>query len=234
MAGSADISWFNTFDPNSISGLVLWLSADSIPGLLNGEPVSVWNDKSSSLNNAYNIGSLRPTYQTNVVNGLPVVRFGGSPQYLIMTSAVSSVLPFSIFHVYKKRVSGGLMFTLTNSSDNNSYTMFDYSDGNLYNFTRGNAFGNAAGKGNVTSFWIGSQISNTGTNNVTGYKNGVDVSFSYAGGGSGTLVNYDWLGHRTTEYADGDLAEILFYNSALSTTDRQNVENYLNKKYAIF
>ena len=33
---------------------------------------------------------------------------------------------------------------------------------------------------------------------------------------------------------NGDIAELLFFNSALNTTDRQNVESYLNTKWAIY
>ena len=35
-------------------------------------------------------------------------------------------------------------------------------------------------------------------------------------------------------YLKGDIAEIIVYDSALSDTNRQNVESYLNSKYAIY
>ena len=33
---------------------------------------------------------------------------------------------------------------------------------------------------------------------------------------------------------NGDIAEILVYNTALSTADRQTIENYLNQKYGLY
>jgi hypothetical protein len=47
--------------------------------------------------------------------------------------------------------------------------------------------------------------------------------------------DYPWLGFTPngSAYFDGDIAEIIFYNVALSATDREAVESYLIDKWAI-
>lgn len=64
--------------PNDVTGLALWLKADAITGLVDNDPVTTWVDSSGAGLDATGSGATRPTYKTNVVNGLPVVRYGTS------------------------------------------------------------------------------------------------------------------------------------------------------------
>jgi len=61
--------------PDSVANLGLWLKADAITSLVNGDPVTTWDDQTTNNLDAVGAGATRPTYQTNVINGLPVVRF---------------------------------------------------------------------------------------------------------------------------------------------------------------
>src|SRR5688500_10633861 len=63
----------------------IWLDASYISGLTNGARVSSWADRSGNVWNASQAnGNNRPTYLTNQLNGLPVVRFNrtSGPQFL--------------------------------------------------------------------------------------------------------------------------------------------------------
>src|SRR5215216_5960726 len=74
--------------PETVAGLHLWLAADKITGLSNGAAVTQWNDFSGFANHAAQATALnQPSYQTNVINGLPVVRFDGSSDRLPITNA---------------------------------------------------------------------------------------------------------------------------------------------------
>jgi len=42
-----------------------------------GEGVTNWSDISGNNNHAYNMSGALPTYETNEVNGLPLIRFTG-------------------------------------------------------------------------------------------------------------------------------------------------------------
>lgn len=69
------------------TNLELWLKADAISGLSDGNPIGTWSDSSGLGANATASSTQRPTYKTGVLNGMPVARFGGSQ---FMTSGAPS------------------------------------------------------------------------------------------------------------------------------------------------
>src|SRR5690348_4328042 len=75
-----------TFSPTDISGLKLWVKADQIGGLSDGDPVSTWSDQSGVGNDMTSSGSNRPTYKTGILNSFPIVRFDGSDDFLEKSS----------------------------------------------------------------------------------------------------------------------------------------------------
>lgn len=56
----------------------MWLKADAITGKADGDLIDSWTDSSVNLYHATATGTARPTYKTNVINGLPSVRFAGA------------------------------------------------------------------------------------------------------------------------------------------------------------
>lgn len=82
--------------PNAISDLELWLDADQITGLSDGDTVLTWPDQSGNGNDYTNDGSLATiTYETGELNGLPIVTmFDGG-----FTGPLALASPFSIFYV---------------------------------------------------------------------------------------------------------------------------------------
>lgn len=50
---------------------------------------------------------------------------------------------------------------------------------------------------------------------------------------SGTST-IDQIGARATSYGRGDIAELIAYDSVLSLSDRQALENYLNAKWSVY
>lgn len=81
--GYLGAKWGVARTPGELSGLELWLRADSISGLDDGDPVETWTDESGEGNDVtQGTAAKRPLYKTNVQNGLPVVRFDGSDDYL--------------------------------------------------------------------------------------------------------------------------------------------------------
>ena len=83
--------------PHSIPGCYIWLSADNISGISDGSPVTSWVDPVSGL--AGTVVGTPPTYRTNVVNGLPAVRFNADGKYAMM--APFDHAEWSIFVVLK-------------------------------------------------------------------------------------------------------------------------------------
>lgn len=220
------------FVPTDIAGLKLWLKADTI-NITDNTEVTTWLDGSGTANDATGATGVvvKPKYRTSQINGHAAVQFTTTDQgYFTLTNSISSALSYTVFVVYKKSSALDLFPTLT-SSATSPYTWYDFLDGNSYTNGRGNTY--FTGVGGYTSFSIISEIAESGSE--TAWVNGTTLTFS-AGSGTGGSNNFIELGRRnaTVEYANGFLAEILFYDTALSTVNRQKVETYLNVKYAIF
>ena len=233
------------FDPASLPGLALWLKADAITGLSDGDPVGSWADSSSAGNDTSQTDSAKkPLYKTNILNGLPVVRFDGSNDTLDAVDADSLDIKRATFfavltfrgagtgnHIWLMKnatgtggacACGGLRYSATHKwqydvnagsgwQDAPSNTVLNDDDWHIlaatYDGSSVQLYLDGAGDGSHAE--TGDIMSTTGKLQVGGYN----ASF----GGS--------------EYAQCDIAEILVYDNAMSTTDRQLVEQYLNEKY---
>jgi hypothetical protein len=76
--------------PLDLTGCALWLDASQITGLSDGDAVATWQDLSGNAYHATQATSdNRPTYKTDVQNGLSVVRFdpASDPQFLGLSGA---------------------------------------------------------------------------------------------------------------------------------------------------
>ena len=90
-----------THEPDSLSGLSLWLKADSITGVADGGTINSWNDSSGNDNHAVQASvGLRATYRANVINGNPVVRFDGLDDYFSLTNRITDAQTIFICLLY--------------------------------------------------------------------------------------------------------------------------------------
>ena len=245
-----------TFSPSDISGLGLWLDAGTITGLSDGDAISTWNDLSGAGRNATGSGSARPTYETNELNGKPVVRGDGVDDY--MSFAAGSLL---------QNVAGATLFAVLRwrSSPASSKNAVVVSTSVASNFARAALLGGTAGSGkwsaggrrldansyvgvgsstsiNTASCAIQEAVFDYANSNLYQYINGTldgsTTSFQTDGNTSdaasllGTLfASYD--GGSGAGFAGIDVAEILIWPSALSSGNRALVRAYLAAKYAI-
>jgi len=115
--------------------LELWLNIDRITTLNDGDPVSSWPDSSGNNNNATNAGSIRPTYETNELNGKPVISFDGVEDYLIFSAI--DMQPATVFAVVQYRLPAVNAPFLGNepsaSGGRNEY--FGYYGGTIYYYS---------------------------------------------------------------------------------------------------
>jgi hypothetical protein len=215
------------FAPTDIAGCKLWLKADSL-ALSDGAGVATWTDSSGSGNNVSSSGFTQPIYKTNIVNGLPIVRFNGTNTAFRVAVDVS-VTDFTVFVVFQ--TTGDGMILASNAVNNQVFRVGQSGNNTIYFFD------------NVTippfpesSTLVTSRASwNLGctrraSSAVTFFEKGVARGSGTAGaavglGAIGCLVSVSAL------FVSGDIAEIIAYNSALSPTDRASVETYLLGKY---
>ncbi len=211
------------FSPPEIGGCVLWLKADAITGS-DGDSVSSWADSSAAGNPAtQGTPANQPTLRTGVLNGKPVVRFDGN-DYL--STATSFGNPYTIFAV--GRMQGSQNARLISSAQYNWLLGFW---GGVMNVMY--AEGWVVGGGGPPADTVAHIYSGRGTGANTTLRNNGALVASNANGISppGQLGLGGW--RLNNECSKGDVAEVIIYNSALSSNDEAKVGYYLQAKYGI-
>jgi len=220
--------------------LVLHLDADAITGLSDNDSVTQWDDLSGEGNHATQTTEAnRPTYKTGVLDGKPVVRFDGSNDHLLVSS-------FS--HLNEK--SGATIIFMYKHADTHSGQYLIWADGNIL-IDAVNDFGNPTGwnnfrvRWNLGGTWRNDHIAAISTQEwqqvVITFDGGetkfyTDGNIVYTGSDTQTSIsasspNYMLGGRAAGRYFDGDIAEILIYDRALSGSEREQVEQYLGEKW---
>jgi hypothetical protein len=237
-AGTDTIEFF--WNPKTYSGLELWLdSNDSETITLNGGTVSQWDDKSG---NDYHVSqgtaSNQPALTSNVLNGRDVLRFdGGDWLENLVATPVGGSTNRTIFIVANYTGSSiDYLFYLGTASNSPSFgSVFGISQETAVRVSNGNRIWATS----VGSDHMILTISLDGTNitDVSAWQNGTALTISstlgtqaintssrfYVGGPTATVGNL----------LEGDIAEVIVYSSALSTSDRESVESYLSNKWGI-
>jgi PKD repeat protein len=206
--------------PPSVPGLVLWLSADALPGLADGDPVSSWPDLSGAGSDATQPDAARrPTYRTGQVQGLPAVVFDATDDG--MATSVDLGREVTVFLVYASRAaaSGHVM--------NGGHRLFmgPYV-GRYRNYTGAYATGPAVTAGR----WL-LQTLRQSTSLAELFVDGVFQASTTATADPTSLL----LAAQGTygRPLDGSLAEVVVYDRTLSDAERQSVESWLRAKYAL-
>ncbi len=208
----------------------VWLRAD-VDVVVSSTSVSNWLDQSGNGNNAWmTTASRRPTLVNGAINGLPLIRFGGA-QSLILTTPVSHN-QFTYFIVGK------------NSKPTETFSMIFGPSGSLPNNQLRWENGTqtlAVGTGNAMPSLV-SSIGNTRINHLltvryngstfSVYRNGSLISnFGLTTSGPWTLGQIGaWY---SSYFMTGDVAEIVMYDRALTSTELNTTTSYLMGKYAL-
>jgi hypothetical protein len=218
----------DAFDPSSISGLQVWLDASQITGLADNDLVAIWEDNSGANHDATQGNSgLQPTYKTAALNGLPVVRFDGTDNFLELGN-LSASFP-----------SAATLFVAATLNDT-IYVLYDTDAGldAYYSFTGAGYWGTftASRRDNYPAVvptagsHIFSLVSSASTYQVS--FDGVAEPAQAAGYLAGTLHRIGCNG-QDHAFLAGDIAEVLVYNTALSAGDKTAVEDYLIDKWGL-
>lgn len=215
----------NTFDVLSLSP-TLWLDASDESTITTDVGVSVWADKSG---NGYDVtqatGANQPATGTRTINGLNVLDFDGSNDYLTNT-AITTTQPNSIFAVAQFDVTSSYRFLLDGITSRQI----------LYNYN-GEANINAGTEVQSTStpvsgaasIWSGtfdgasSDLRINGVSEVSGNA-GTNGLTDLAVGTLHTLNNF---------FLNGAVAEVIIIDSALSAQQISDTETYLADKWGI-
>lgn len=231
----------NSFSATSISGLSLWLSADSVENI--SGKINSWYDKSGNnilLSQADS--SKQPIVYPQILemNNMPSIHFDGNNDYLI--GAFNSTLStdsITIYFVQKTisapNYSASLVF-VNNNQLINDYTHVE----NIFAFLNNNNSSVAFRNSNFSLFnndliYIPAiyQITADGTTlktylNTT-YTNQINSTGTFAF--DKTIIGSRWEGIPTNPMCF-DIYEIILYNRLLTPTEQSSINQYLRQKYA--
>lgn len=237
----------STFTPLSLSP-ALWLdAADSSTITQASGLVSQWNDKSGNGRNAtQTTPSIRPLYNTVPINGLSTLSFDGAENGSIMTTTFNLPNNFSLFLVARKTLQttfGGLSQVRpaigTPSTPNNLSVFGTFaSDASAFPPTSAD-FGLGTNRITpVAASWVDNQIrimsSTYNGTTLSGWLDGTTFSTPL----SITISNFSevqigGINDNARRRFAGQIAEVLIFNSVLSTVNREIVEGYLAWKWGL-
>jgi hypothetical protein len=228
--------------PIPADGLEFWLRADK--GVTaDGGVVSKWDDSSGNFNTAIANGDFgtAPTLVPNVLNGQPVVRFDGVRDELVVNSSPSIAITgdISTFFVVRFENFDTFRAVWTKTAGNQPrpsdyYTVPSSGVPNLY---RGGAGGIGSFQGdgpvplNTPSIVGWDMVGSTVTHYIDNQPNGSgDINVTPTDAGDPLLI-----GTRGDQFTRmmGDIAEIVIYNRGLSEEERNQIHDYLRKKYGL-
>jgi hypothetical protein len=247
--------------PMRVSGLQLWLDAADVSTLFDatsggslvtadGSAVARWQDKSGNGRHAtQSTANARPVLKTSIKNSKNVLRFDGSNDWL--QSNFTSVSQYSMFIVCKRI-----------SSASNIYGNFTWIFGIGKNLDVSTAsrltqlgftsspdtfiWDPRPGTGTISitrndNFNVHSCIAPLGAGTARYLLNGANEQTLNASALNGTTNTplVASIGITTWDksfpfFLNGDVSEILVYDKALTTTQRQSIESYLNAKWALY
>ena len=223
--------------PPVTTNLQLWFEAETTTGV-DGAAVSSWPDKSGLGRDLSAASSgAAPTMRRNAVNGRAALEFNGTTSLMKTYSSTFTLSqPNTFFIVYRSldanTSSRAFVFDSRNSSARQVFGKSGLGQLRLY----ANADLDAPA---VTYPFAGYKIYAGVFNGTTSslYENGAQITQGYAGGSAQigfTVGGLNSSGNDGYDLTHSLVAEILYYNGVLSTSDRNAVADWLNTKYAAY
>lgn len=228
---------------------VLWLSADygvysdaGVTPAANGANVRQWNDRSGNGKHAVETTAAnQPNFQTSQMNGLPVLRFSAANADRILSSGVTTNSRATVWVVgrYSSLPSPNPGLLQASSTPFASNTA-DKSIGIWISSSSPYRVWGRGVQSDNTQRDIPEVIStspNTTYSICNRYGNSIEQFINGADGGSVTYNRTlkDWsevgIGRQGTESWDGDIAEVIVFNTDLNEVQRIIIDNYLAAKY---
>ena len=240
------MSGTNRWLPTQLSGLALWLDAKDpttlfqdttgITQVTNGSQIQLWKDKSSNANNASNSQTVMK-YTSSGLNGLPSISFPGTQASGFSLSG--SLLP--------NGSSDATYFFVLNKNNTNVQVYFTHGGANQLKqfYAIGSLYIDKSGTGLISDATgianLNIIVSCTETSLSAGVNGWINGKAFTNNGVTSSVWNVDttaaWLGSGditgTSFLYAGVISEVIIYNNALSTQQRQQVEGYLAWKWGL-
>lgn len=240
------------FDPKTIPALTLWLDASDSSTLFdssvggsnvttNNSPVTRWKDKSGNdLDAIQTVENSKPILKTAFIDGKNCIRFDGSNDFLTCGVNFNGYSSFTCFMVSKSQglnMPGVITFGFNVQNSQGTFLASNYENtGAMLGY-----FGSYIGSPSILPVLTcgvyknikllailngqKSSISNNLPSNYTSFIQQFPTEIGVVGTFNSGIK---------TGFSNADYCEILIYGTELTSIQRQQIELYLNQKWAIF
>jgi hypothetical protein len=219
----------------SQQGLCLWLKADTGVTANAGAAISTWADQSSNGNNAsQGTGSNQPTLVTSdstLPNSRPVVRFNGSQGLNVNPAVLSGANSAEFFVVTKVTTKTPSMARRLWNFGRSTGTIYPNTDGTISSEETASFDLRNLGTPpqDLTTYHLYNVSSQNGywANRFNGLLWCETTNNQFVAASAPTLG----VGNFNNNPFDGDIAEVIVYNTVLTQAQRSTVSAYLGSKY---
>jgi hypothetical protein len=219
------------FDPRRIGNLAAWFDASVSSSItLNGSTVSEWRDLSGNGRHAVQATAAgQPTYVNSGLSGKSVIE-ASAPGKSMKTAAFPAGLPQTVFVVAKATANNGGIFqrgaintvhSLLRTTDAFQARRGQFATSTVLSANSDYNIFTCEFQSNLTRLSVNTLPANDSTTLATGDAAATDDRTL-------ALFNLD-----STFSLIGGIAEVLYYNAALSVSQRRIVETYLSRKWGI-
>jgi hypothetical protein len=253
------LPYFDPTPPDALADLAAWWKGESLLGNIDGEPVTVWPDSTGLRAPGPAVAAAQaPIFLRYGFNGEPCLRFNGGDNYLDMgaTPLFPKFGEFTVFLVLRHRGAdllgeSYLSQFLVSPASGRTVIRHEIASDRVNQF-----FGSTAAPDPV---YISDQVDASTAGELSP---GVPYQFAFTRKAAdvearrdGILIDTDPMpadkavlqagvlvgarGNGATytstrvDFFNGELAEIIFFNRALSDDERAGVEDYLAEKYGL-
>ncbi|MCP5514561.1 MAG: hypothetical protein H7A26_03735 [Spirochaetales bacterium] len=226
---------------------MLWLKADAITGLNSFDAVASWTD-SGTVGNvlAQATEANKPRYVADSLNGRPVVRFVDNTDSLFNTAlttgsgfgvAQSQITFFIVFRV-NSYIAASYILGARNGGTNSFPVLYHLAPGQQLRFYQYSAY-NASpfpvlfGQTNMLSS-VCDMTQAVVADKLKIWLNGTEQVDNINVAATNPTINRLYLGSLTANNSFvGDIAEVLYFSTALSDERRTQIEAYLTEKWGL-
>ena len=242
--------WGSSETPNLLSGLTIWYDA-ALASTINGgtfsdsTTVTALTNRATGTNGAAGSAGREPTVQNGVgdtLNGYPVIRFATATTYdniRFTTNSFDNATGWTVVMLAKTVITGGFNptpFMITNSAQS-SLTGLRYFGGSAFSFTTPVGSASVASNIDPDGTWkiITARYDSTAAVASRCTFRWAKTNITVTNGGtppSGTIPDTATYVETMSAF-DGDLAEQVAYNRALSDAEIIALEDYLSSKWGV-
>lgn len=213
--------------PRRLRGIVTWFDATTIINVVDGGAVGTWPDLIHGYDATEAVN--KPTYQTNIINGLPVVYFVNGAAKKLVANGMGTLAQPITFHAVIKAVVTTATHVYWDSSAGPNFD-FLVAAGPVWGFNGGSGFSSATAT-DTTAHVV--QLVVNGANSAM-YLDGISIKSGDAGSNSLTtgLVLGNFESPSTSLVAAGYIGEHVMQQAAATTAELIAERARLKTKWA--